>query len=501
MSLSNLLRIGKKAEGLGSQRISTLCIEPAQFSQHSATFLLPKVGVLDAGSFIVLKLKTANANQFLPLNAGVFSLLQNATLRGGGGGAEVIAQTEFCGMKNTMKTWWSEPVRRMQINNVRHGQFAYDFMVQKDTNGKFGKNAINKNIVGVSIAGNGNAEIVGAFRATDNTGTSVEMRIQLSQLFGFMNYLQLPTGLIENQMSITLTFTQDLAGNRTVPASGHNWAAGNDVVEADCKLYCDVLFWEQQEPNEPTVMEQLEGELNKGVQLTFTDSVAFKTSMPAVNVNQGETKSQQTNILAGLAGQVLRRILIATPQSPDFVNNAAANPLLGNWFSEGSQAGEEFQVTINNKNVYPSANGLISDNLIWNELSQTHGYDDGDVNYFKGNSGMTSWNGQTYLTTNAPQGQYKYDRDSNQDFGTDHTFMTHQQFLLDGKAHYLGVNLAKSYENVPMNGVSVGNQPIAIQITRNRTHQIKERMDVYCFCDVERYCSFKAKQIYVSGAS
>ena len=115
--------------------------------------------------------------------------------------------------------------------------------------------------------------------------------------------------------------------------------------------HSSVLFWEQQEPNDPTVMEQLETELNKGVQLTFTDSVAFKTSMPAVNVNQGETESQQTNILAGLAGQVLRRILIATPQSPDFVNNAAANPLLGNWFSEGSQAGEEFQVTINNKNV------------------------------------------------------------------------------------------------------------------------------------------------------
>ena len=59
MSLSNLLRIGKKAEGLGSQRISTLVIEPAQFSQHSATFLLPKVGVLDAGSFVVLKVKAA----------------------------------------------------------------------------------------------------------------------------------------------------------------------------------------------------------------------------------------------------------------------------------------------------------------------------------------------------------------------------------------------------------------------------------------------------------
>ena len=79
--------------------------------------------------------------------------------------------------------------------------------------------------------------------------------------------------------------------------------------------------------------------------------------------------------------------------------------------------------------------------------------------------------------------------------------MTHAQYLLDGKAHYLGVNLAKTYENVPMNGVAVGNQPIAIQITRNRTFQIKDRMDVYCFCDVERYASFKGKQIFVSGAS
>ena len=55
--------------------------------------------------------------------------------------------------------------------------------------------------------------------------------------------------------------------------------------------------------------------------------------------------------------------------------------------------------------------------------------------------------GQAHIPTNAPQGQYKYDRDPNQDFGTDHTLMTHQHFLLDGKAHYLGVNLAKTYEN------------------------------------------------------
>lgn len=248
-------------------------------------------------------------------------------------------------------------------------------------------------------------------------------------------------------------------------------------------------------------MEQLESELNKGVQLTFTDSVAFKTSMPAVAVAQGDTVSQQTNILAGLAGQVLRRIMVATPKAPDFVNLTPANDLLGNWFSEGSQAGEEFQVTINNKSVYPSANGLTSDNLIWSELSQTHGYEDGDVNYFKGNSGMTSWNGQTYLATNVPAGIYKYDRDANQDFGTNHTLMTHPHYLLDGKAHYLGCNLAKTYENVPMNGVAVGNQPIAIQITRNRTNQIQSRMDCYVFCDVERYCSFKGKQIFVSGAS
>ena len=47
--------------------------------------------------------------------------------------------------------------------------------------------------MGVNIDGSGNAEINAAFRVSDNTAISVEMRIQLSQLFGFMNYLQLPT--------------------------------------------------------------------------------------------------------------------------------------------------------------------------------------------------------------------------------------------------------------------------------------------------------------------
>ena len=45
-SISNLLKVGKKVDGLGSQRVETRIVEPAQFTQQAATWLLPKTHML-----------------------------------------------------------------------------------------------------------------------------------------------------------------------------------------------------------------------------------------------------------------------------------------------------------------------------------------------------------------------------------------------------------------------------------------------------------------------
>ena len=61
---------------------------------------------------------------------------------------------------------------------------------------------------------------------------------------------------------------EDLLGDLSSPpaapvATPDPLQQSNDIVEADCKLYCDLLYWEQEQPNDPTVMEQLEAELSR----------------------------------------------------------------------------------------------------------------------------------------------------------------------------------------------------------------------------------------------
>ena len=106
MSLSNLLRVGKKAEGLGSQRVETRRIDPAQFSQQSARWLLPTSGIMDNNGYICLSMTGANANQNLPLYAGMNSVIQTATIFNGN---EIVAQTDYTNHRTTLNSWFGDP--------------------------------------------------------------------------------------------------------------------------------------------------------------------------------------------------------------------------------------------------------------------------------------------------------------------------------------------------------------------------------------------------------
>ena len=99
-------------------------------------------------------------------------------------------------------------------------------------------------------------------------------------------------------------------------------------------------------------------------------------------------------------------------------------------------------------------------------------------------------------------GVNKYNKDLQQDFGTANTFETHSQKLLDATAGYLGVPLMLSYDgSVSGNGVKVGNNPVKIMLTRDRTIEQKDAYSVICFGDVERGLKILGRRLYVSGAN
>jgi hypothetical protein len=488
-SISNLLKVGKKVDGLGSQRVETRIVEPAQFTQQAATWLLPKTGVLDSNAYVTLGMTAADLSQNLALFAGIYACIDRAVLMNG---SEVIAQSDFTNHRMTLQSWFDDPSKRKNIRTTRCGAFQ-DFMVKNGATIK-GQYQLNKNIVGLDTAANGDVTVNSNFQLGTTAATTPEFRIYLSQLFGAINFLNLPLGLIDNQLSLQIFWAADLAGNRTVPKDGSAWSPGNNMVESMCRLVCDLVYWEQQQPNEPTVMEQLEAEMNKGISLTYTDSLAFQTSFPATTVAAGDVVSSEITPQVGMSDQILRRLMIATPRAPDYATNTPANPLLGNYFSEGSQGSEEFQVFVNATPLW--AKDLNSDNKIYTQMSQTYGSFDGKPRYLRAPSGLTSWNGQTVLT-----GATKYNTDISQCWANAAKTNTHLNRNMNGSAHYLGASFQVNYENVAGNGVKVGNNPIKLKMRRDRTNENQSKTDVIVWGFVERYLKILSRRIYVSGAS
>ena len=412
-SLSNLLRVGKKAEGLGSQRIETRRIDPAQFSQQSARWLLPTSGILDNNGYICLSMTGADISQNLPLYSGDNAIVATATIFNNN---EILCQTDYTNHRTTLNSWFGDPSVRKQVNITRTGAFQ-DFMVA-DVSGQY---SLDKKIVGLDYAANGNITINSAFKLGTTEATTPEWRIYLNQMFPFLKFLQLPVGLIDSQLALEIQFVPDLIGNRTVSkVFPSTWAAGNNILESKCELVVDLLYWEPLTPNEPSVMEQLQAEMDNGISLTFEDTIAFETQIPDVSgqVVNGQALTRTLTVQSGFAGQVLRRLLIATPKQPVFSSvssdQKAGNQICGNYFSQPSQGNQEIQVFVNAIPVF--SRPLNSDNKIYAELSQVWGKNDGSPMYLKANCGLTSWNGQVYDTTAGTN--YKYNKDINQDFGS-----------------------------------------------------------------------------------
>ena len=63
----------------------------------------------------------------------------------------------------------------------------------------------------------------------------------------------------------------------------------------------DLLYWEPLTPNEPSVMEQLQNEMDKGISLTFEDTIAFETQIPDVSgqVVNGQALTRTLTVQSG----------------------------------------------------------------------------------------------------------------------------------------------------------------------------------------------------------
>lgn len=509
-----------KAVGMSSmeaqnQRVETMVLEPTAFSQSQVKFLLPQQGLLSEDIFLQFKLGAASGSLDAPFSAGTMSCIRRAALYYDN---VLLAETDQAGILMNMKQYYVDQDIRNQTYQTKFSGFT-GVKVDESAAGKRGMFMPDAPRAGAAAYGNGligletviaggatNIKRNNAFALQTNAEDSFETSIPLKMLFGVLSQIQMPLGLLNGRVTLVIDWAEDLIGLRTTinkqPNTGVLWTAGSNILESSVKLSVDLVYYDD-EPGKVSPMERIQAQLEKGIELVYTDYIHVEEFIPALAAAPTAPQVQNKTIRLNLDHQIIRNLLMATPRQADYGatitdQKAASNPILGDFNSCGSLGETTLQVQINNQNLY--VNALDMDCKLWNELSSVY------PTPFKANIGLTSNVGQVSGAV--------LDYDPNQvAFPTDKFIMGHQAGGRDtttpgervvetmcGSAAFMGVNLSRTYDNVLGAGTSIGKSPVNIDLTYTYTPQKFAQRRVCVYAEVERMMMIKNGTIYVSGS-
>ena len=113
------------------------------------------------------------------------------------------------------------------------------------------------------------------FRTTADPTSTPFWCIKLAEIFPVLKQIPIPLFALKERLRVVFHWSDDLAGNRAVACRTNDGSAneipfitGNKIVEASCKLSCDLIYYED-EIGIPSPMVRIQEELEKGVSLVF----------------------------------------------------------------------------------------------------------------------------------------------------------------------------------------------------------------------------------------
>jgi len=492
MPIPRALRNDLQEDGSGqSQFIESRTIRPLSgwngASQGRIEFQLPRQGILDRSSYIKLKVTGPLPQSRLPLWAGVYSMIETATLRIGG--TEIQTRRGF-GHLSTLKTFYRTPHDRNRRQSKRSGNFS-GLMVDGTTTGgtnRPGHWGVDSGQGWADAPTVDTRNITTGYNMTNLAATTPEWVIDLATLFPILYSNSLPLGLLDDHINIILDLSPDLVqGQRAIMDIREGavaWVAGTTVIEPS--LHVDLIFFD--DPiGEVTTMDKLSEELSSGEKLVFTDDQYITFNQPA---NTGAANLPVTNkVSLGCDNQIVRSVMISSPEAIVYTNPATSgNQLLGQYYSSASRTENSIQLTVNNQPIYPSPVG--TDSEIWNELCQVM------PTKFKMNSAIYSHFSQVNAATGVDIGASQR--------LTDKTLYGRPQTRQQGNGHYYGINLSKpGHRNVVGAGVPIGRNPVLLEITDTQMPNLEPGSfgkTYHIWVTTERLLSIVGGRVMVTGS-
>tara|TARA_R110000796_G_scaffold96279_3_gene201922 strand:- start:125 stop:1558 length:1434 start_codon:yes stop_codon:yes gene_type:complete len=344
--IPDLLRLDKIPVSY-EQLLETSLLEPSTFQAGTSTqdgfasFILERKGFLHSHSKLFLSIQPSdtNARAFLPQNIGIASVIRRATLRAGNAVINEIDDWSHLHMIKSAEIDNENNVEREQYVTGRTANLRY---LYREFNA--GVQSFNVNNSRYSGPDNSreygtNGEDLEVLPFANMAAAALDQcpvySVDVSDLFPFLKTHSLPLYMIDQELTIELTFVNTLS--RACLPLGANQAVQYTIDRNELKFCADYIFY-----TENDVMQRY-ADANPSLEFAFPD---YRLSKQSVVVDSGAAPPAQPlndgiirNI--GMANRLVSRVLTTitndaltmvsingkyVSQAPERAGNPATNP-------------------------------------------------------------------------------------------------------------------------------------------------------------------------------
>jgi hypothetical protein len=320
-AIPDLIKIGSIPSNTAIE-VETSVMEPVVFSQNFARFVFQNKGILNSNSKISIGVDVM-ADSFFPLNIGVYSLIERATLKAGTKTiCEVDDFSQFMAYQSLFLSGEANKEREVYTTSRNMSQ---DYAYRNPTTPASSENMSNTSAsytkidIGKAYDGYANFTQNGVTATADyqlnlfphqELDNAPVFQMALDELFPFLKTNQLPLYMMKEQVSLELTFTPQstLAGGskRLCIKSGALATNEADITQTELKLVADYIYY----PQEMMIAYQ---NANRSMNFTYMDYRASKRTLTAEGANGAENFIQNL----GGAGRIVNKAIFCVRDSGD----------------------------------------------------------------------------------------------------------------------------------------------------------------------------------------
>ncbi len=516
MSTEDLI-LDKSSDIPQAMTVQSDCLEPVIVNKKNARFVLPQTGILSRDSVFQFKIKSDGS--FLPINSGIFGLVNRVELMIG---QQTIQSINSLGLYKAITKSYDTPSYRNNYTRLMSGVNTTMSPVPMNANVATNTNTQAGFLqpTGVKI-NNFNPTIVDMaydMTLTNDASTTPSWSVKIGDLFPMLSDggIELPLFLINDPVSIVFTFNQqsssatDSANNNSIgsiacfnyndvdtPKTGVQSA---ELILDELLFYPDYLYYTDER------MFEIEESLNddKGMSLIYTDLIQI------VNAQQPQNPTPGAGVIANIPFnfqvpvsnyQVKNMFLVWNPvgnlstsatdtTSQHPTDQGFSNAVFGKYAMVNSVKPYSIQCRVNNELIFPQE--LVNDPLKAQESASVYG---SPVNL---HCGLYSRNGATLEQTiyNQNNSAIYYPQ-------SDNTAISAYKFcggmnlrnMLTNNMHFLGINLSTLYGDSNKDAELISQKAIEVYGTFPVNDTTNVLYNNYAFVEVTKLFSLKAGNV------